>query len=141
MYLYVSIYIYILKKNGTFSRSFLFFINEQDGLYVLSRSFEKNGKERSVLLGLISRQKLKKTEKNGTFFKRSKRPEPSERERTRCPTLAQSHILALSSIAQSHILALLSIAWSHISALLWIAWSHMSALSSIAEVSTLSFPV
>ena len=49
-----------------------FFIKERDVLYVLSHSFEKNGKESSVLLGLISRQKLKKrTGKNGTFFKRT----------------------------------------------------------------------
>ena len=90
------IYIYILKKNGTFSRSlakeqnvlaffpalykrtgrslgsFQFFAKDRDVLYVLSRSFEKNGKEGSVLLGLISHQKLKKrTGKNGTFFKRA----------------------------------------------------------------------
>ena len=41
-------------------RSFPFFAKEWNVLYVLSRSFEKNGKERSDLLGLISRQKLKK---------------------------------------------------------------------------------
>ena len=53
-------------------RSFPFFAKERDVLYVLSRSFEKNGKESSVLLGLISRQKLKKRSgKNGTFFKRA----------------------------------------------------------------------
>ena len=41
-----------MQKNGTFLRSFPFF-----------------AKERNVLLGLVSRQKLeKRTEKNGTFF-------------------------------------------------------------------------
>ena len=74
IYLYISIYKYIekrtersaLQKNETFSRSFPFFIKERNNrnvLYVLSRSFEKNGKECFVLLGLISCQNLKK--KNG----------------------------------------------------------------------------
>ena len=57
-------------------------------LYVLFRSFEKNGKEHSVLLGLISRQKLKKErERTERSLKERERPERSERERTRCPTL------------------------------------------------------
>ena len=89
IYLYIFLYIY-RKKNGTFSRSFAkewnvlaffsvlckrtlrslrsfpFFAKE---CCILFRSLEKNRKERNVLLGLISCQKLeKRTEKNGTFF-------------------------------------------------------------------------
>ena len=41
-------------------RSFTFFAKQRNVLHVLFRSFKKNGKERSVLLGLISCQKLKK---------------------------------------------------------------------------------
>ena len=80
VYLYIYLYIY-WKKNGTFSRSFAkeryetflrsfpFFAKERCILCVLFRSLEKNGKERNILLGLISCQKLEKiTEKNGTFF-------------------------------------------------------------------------
>ena len=60
------------KRTGRSWRPFPFFAKEHKDLYVLSRSFEKNRKERSVLLGLISRQKLKKrTGKNRTFFKRT----------------------------------------------------------------------
>ena len=59
-------------------RSFPFFIKEWNVLYIhIFRSFEKNGKELSILLGLISRQKLKK--RTGRSLK--------ERERTQCPTL------------------------------------------------------
>ena len=90
IYLYTFLYIYCRKKNGMFSRffakvrnvlaffsvlckrmfrSFPFFAKEHSVLCVLFCSLEKNGKERTVLLGLISRQKLeKRMEKNGTFF-------------------------------------------------------------------------
>ena len=45
-----------------------FFSKERSVLCVLFRSFEKNGKERNILLGLISHQKLeKRTEKNVMF--------------------------------------------------------------------------
>ena len=58
----------LYKRTGRFLRSFPFFAKERDILYVLFRSFEKNGKECSVLLGLINRQKLKKRMgKNGMF--------------------------------------------------------------------------
>ena len=94
-----------LQKNEMFSRSFTFFEKECCILCVLFRSLEKNGKERNVLLGLISRQKLKKRmEKDGTFFKRKehslkerKRTECSERKRTRCPTLLLRAFIPSSS--------------------------------------------
>ena len=84
--LYISIYIYIymyiekrmerscvlLQKNEMFSRSFPFFAKERCVLCVLFCSLQKNGIERNVLLGLISRQKLeKRMEKNRTFFFRT----------------------------------------------------------------------
>ena len=56
-----------LQKNVAF---FMFFAKER---CVLFCSLEKKGKERNVLMGLISRQKLKKTDKNGTFFERSEK--------------------------------------------------------------------
>ena len=62
----------LYKIMGQSLRSFPFFAKEWDVLYVLSCSFEKNGKGRSVLLGLISRQRPKKRMgKNRTFFKRT----------------------------------------------------------------------
>ena len=65
---YIYLYIYIEKERNVLAffpvlykrtslRSFLFFTKEWD---ILSCSFEKTGKECSVLLSLISRQKLKK---------------------------------------------------------------------------------
>ena len=58
-----------LKRTDRSFRSFPFFAKERYVLSVLFRSLEKNGKERNVLLGPISRQKLeKRTEKNVTFF-------------------------------------------------------------------------
>ena len=57
---------------------------------VLVSSLEKNGKERNVLLGLISRQKLeKRTEKNGTFFFKNgkERNVPNRKERRAQPWL------------------------------------------------------
>ena len=97
--IYIYIYIYLKKnatfcvlvqKNKTFSRSFTFFAKERCILCkrmllffaffsVLCKRtlcslrsfpfFKKNGKERNIFLGLISRQKLeKRTEKNGTFL-------------------------------------------------------------------------
>ena len=69
----ILLFFYVLFKTTLRSlRSFPFFIKERNVLYVLFRSFQKSGKERNILLGLISRQKLKKrTGKNGTFFKRA----------------------------------------------------------------------
>ena len=59
----------LCKRTLRSLRSFLFFAKERCVLCVLFPSLEKNGKERNVLLGLISRQKLeKRTEKNKTFF-------------------------------------------------------------------------
>ena len=53
-------------------RAFMFFAKEVCVFCALFRSLEKNEKERNFLLGLISRQKLeKRTEKKGTFFKRT----------------------------------------------------------------------
>ena len=75
----------LLQKNEMFSCSYTFFAKERCisfcsfpffakeccVLCVLFHSLEKNGKERNVLLGFISRQKLKKRmEKNVAFFKR-----------------------------------------------------------------------
>ena len=78
----------LLQKNETFSRSFTFLTKECCVLCVLLHSFEKNGKELSVLLCLISRQKLKKEqERTERSLKEQERTECSERERTRCPTL------------------------------------------------------
>ena len=72
IYIYIYISIYILKKEQKVLHSFAKEQNIFAFFYVLIRSFEKNGKEQNVLLGLISRQKLKKrTGKNGTFFKRT----------------------------------------------------------------------
>ena len=73
----VLAFFYVLcKKTLRSLRSFAFFAKERCALC---------GKERSILLGLISRQKLdKRTEKNVVFFKRTER---SERKRTGCPTL------------------------------------------------------
>ena len=87
LYIYIHIY---WKKNGTFSHSFEKERNILTFFYVLCKrmvrslrsfpffakehcilfcSLEKSGKERNVLLGLISRQKLeKRTENNGTFL-------------------------------------------------------------------------
>ena len=82
-------------------RSFPFFAKERSVLSILFkrtlrsfRSLEKNGKERSVLCGPISRQKLeKRTEKNVTFFflngKERNVPHGKERKRTECPTLPE----------------------------------------------------
>ena len=68
IYLYIYVYIY-LPKNEIFLRSFPFFVKECCVLCVLFPSLEKNGKERNILLGRISRQKLeKRTEKKGTFL-------------------------------------------------------------------------
>ena len=58
----------LLKRMERSFCSFPFFAKKCYVLSVLFRSFEKNGKERNVLLGLISRQKLeKRTEKKVTF--------------------------------------------------------------------------
>ena len=56
-------------------------------LCVLFCALEKNGKERNILLGFISRQKLKKERKRMLCsLKERKRTERSEGKRTRCPT-------------------------------------------------------
>ena len=66
----VLAFFYVLCKITL--HSFTFFAKELCTLCVLFCSLEKNGKERNILLGLISRQKLEKImEKNGTFFKRT----------------------------------------------------------------------
>ena len=58
----------LLQKNETSSHSFTFFAKERCILFALFCSLEKNVKERNVLLGLISRKKLKKRmEKNVTY--------------------------------------------------------------------------
>ena len=117
IYLYIFLYIY-RKKNGTFSRSFAkernvlvffsvlckrtessfrsfpFFAKERSVLCVLFCSLEKNRKERNVLLGLISRQKLeKRTEKKGTFFLRTEKnvTYQTEKKGVPCPTLTFGH--------------------------------------------------
>ena len=99
MYLYISIYIYIylyiyiyIEKKRNILRSFAKERNILAFFYVLCkrtlRSFTFFAIERCflcILSGLISHLKLeKRTEKNGTFFKRTER---SERKRTWCPTL------------------------------------------------------
>ena len=48
----------LYKRTERSLHSFPLFAKERNVLYVLFHSFEKNGKERLVLLGLISRQKL-----------------------------------------------------------------------------------
>ena len=48
------------EKNVASLHSFTFFAKERCILCLLFRSLEKNRKERSVLLGLIIRQKLEK---------------------------------------------------------------------------------
>ena len=54
-------FFYVLCKRTLPSlRSFTFFAKERCLLCFLLRSYEKNAKERIVLLGLISRQKLEK---------------------------------------------------------------------------------
>ena len=82
IYISIYIYIYILKKErnvlrsfakernvlvffpvlykrtGQSLRSFLFFAKEQNVLYVLSHSFEKNGKECSVIQTATSMKAL-----------------------------------------------------------------------------------
>ena len=76
IYIYLYIFLYISrKKNVTFSNSFAkeqnvltFFSVLWKRMLPSSRSFPFFAKERNVLLGFISRQKLKKrTEKNVTF--------------------------------------------------------------------------
>ena len=77
----VLAFFYILCKRMFRSlRSFTFFAKEWDILYILFCSFEKIGKEWNVLLGLISRQKVKKrTVKNETFWTgKNAVPNPAE---------------------------------------------------------------
>ena len=68
----ILVFFYVLCKRMLRSlRSFTFFAKERCVLCALFSSLEKNGNGRNVLLGSISRQKLKKrTEKNIAFFKR-----------------------------------------------------------------------
>ena len=81
IYIYIYLYIYILKKEWNVLRSL--------------RSFTFFAKEfciLCVLLGLISRQKLKKERKRSErSLKERKRMECSERKRIRCPTLIIRH--------------------------------------------------
>ena len=107
IYIYIYIYLYIYwKKNRTFSHSFA---KEQSVLAFFSvlckrklrslRSFPFFAKEHCVLcvlLGLISRQKLKKrTEKNGTFLLKNgkKRNVPNGKERGAQPCYQVTFIL------------------------------------------------
>ena len=78
----------LCKRTLRSSRSFPFFAKERYVLCVLFRSFEKNGKERNVLLGFISRQKLeKRTEKNGAILLKNRkgRNVPNGKERSAQP--------------------------------------------------------
>ena len=75
---YIYLYIYIEKKNAKFCFLLRSFAKERNVLCKRMlrslRSFLFFAKERSVLLGLISRQKLeKRTEKNVAFFKRTEK--------------------------------------------------------------------
>ena len=73
---------YVLCKRTLHSlRSLTFFAKECCVLYALFHSLEKKGKERNVLLGLISRQKLEKSTEHS--LKDRERTERSERKRTR----------------------------------------------------------
>ena len=78
-------FFYVLCKRTLRSlRSFAFFS-------VLFCSLEKNGKECSILLGLISRQKLeKRTKKNVAFFKRTEKKETFRTEKNMVPNPALS---------------------------------------------------
>ena len=67
----------LYKRTRRFLHSFTFFAKEWENLYVLFRSFEKNGMFRS-----FGSQKSPKTQK-----KEWERTEQSERERTRGQTL------------------------------------------------------
>ena len=119
IYLYISIYIYwkkepnvlrsfakernvlaffsiFCKRTKCSLRSFTFFAKEQNVLCVLFHSKEKNGKERIVLLGFISHQKLKKERKRTLrSLKERKRTECSEQKRMRCPTLHAPDLVRL----------------------------------------------
>ena len=123
IHIYISIYMYILKKERNILRSFAkepnvlaffqvlckrtlhslccftFFAKEHCILCILFRSLEKGRKEHSILLGLISRQKLEK--RMLRFLKEWKRTECSERKRTRCPTLPREEprLFAFSTLA------------------------------------------
>ena len=82
-------FFYVLCKRTLRSlrslRSLTFFAKECCVLCTLFCSLEKNGKERSVFLGLISHQKLEKiTERS---LKERERTERSEPKRMRYPTL------------------------------------------------------
>ena len=97
----------LLQKNETFSRSFTFFAKERCILCILLHSLKrmlrlcvlfrlkkKNGKEHIVLLGFISRQKLKKRmEKNVVLFKRTEKNRTFRAKKNAVPnpvSLAQS---------------------------------------------------
>ena len=60
-----------LQKNVAFFAFFYFFCKRMLRSLRSFLFFRKNGKERNILLGVISRQKLeKRMEKNIAFFKR-----------------------------------------------------------------------
>ena len=92
IFIYIYIYIYILKKEWNVLRSFAKERNVLAFFYVLCKrilrslcSFTFFSKERNVLLGLLSHQKLeKRTERS---LKEQKRMEHSEGKRMQCPTL------------------------------------------------------
>ena len=98
----VSAFFSVLYKRTLRSLlSFTFFSKERCILCALFRPLEKNGKEQNVLLGSISRQKLKKEWKRRLLsLKERKRTEHSERKRTRCPTLlhGRMHTTESSSV-------------------------------------------
>ena len=112
LYIYIYLYKYILKKECNVLRSFAKERNVLAFFYILYKrmlrslrsftffgkdccvlcilcilfcSLEKNGKERSVLLDLISHQKLEKRMLRS--LKERKRMERLEWKRRRCPTL------------------------------------------------------
>ena len=76
-----SILCVLYKRMRRSLRSFVFFIKERGVLCVLLCSEEKNAKERIVLLGFISRQKLEK--RTLRALKECKTTMRSERKRTK----------------------------------------------------------
>ena len=96
--LYISIYInsknnakfwVLLQKNETFSHSFTFFAKERCVL--------------CVLLGLISRQKLKKrTEKNVAFFKRTEKNGTFRTEKNAVPNPGCEYSIKKANLMKQH---------------------------------------
>ena len=92
----------VLCKRTLWSlRSIPFFAKEYCVRCVLFRSVQKSGKERNVLLGLISRQKLeKRTEKNGTFLLKNGKERNVPNGKERC---AQPWLLLTLSYTQDYL--------------------------------------